>query len=424
MRRNLSTYFVLLITFLASCKKYDDVFEESPDKRLNEILATYQEALISAPYGWKGLVYPAGLPGTAIGFYFKFDSANRVNMLSDFDTASAVNFRQSSYRLKALQQPCLLFDTYSYIHTLCDPDAGVNGGNYGKGLYADFEFAIDGIYGDTIKLTGRLNGSKAVFVKATSQEAQDYYDKKRNWEFDNISRFLTYFKQLTVGQGTYDIYVNKLQRQVKFVWSDEGGVKSFTTLFLYTPVGISFVTPLNDGKQSISSLDNVQWNETAQRITFKSGGKDGVISSFIKPLVVDTSAGQRWWNAAVAAGTYWISVDGFHIDGVDDALNTRSIPNFRFMFYWPDYGEGYDFGAVYTGVAFGPAIKPRFGTNGVVTFSVDGRFGTVPSAASTVVTNIANKYQESTGYYFVQTGEGSYDMVNVKDARSWISWFY
>ncbi|MVT09951.1 DUF4302 domain-containing protein [Chitinophaga tropicalis] len=423
MRKNLSLYFLVVISFFASCRKYDDVFNESPDERINEVLAQYQQTLTDAPYGWKGWVYPSGLPGTAIGFYFKFDTANRVNMLSDFDTASAINFRQSSYRLKALQQPCLLFDTYSYIHTLCDPDGSVNGGDYGKGLYSDFEFAIDGIYGDTIKLTGRLNGSKAVFVKATSKEAQDYYDKKRNWEFDNFSRFLTYFKQLTVGQGTYDVYTNKLTRQIKFVWPDAGGVKSFTTLYLYTPVGISFVTPFNDGKQTISSLDNIRWDAGAQQITFKAGTQDGKITAYIKPLVVDSTAAQRWWSSAAASRVYWVTLTGFHIDGVDDALKLNSIPGFRFMSYFPNYAQGYDYSATVAGDDYGPAIKPTFGVNGIVKFRVDGTFGQVPAEAATVMNALITKYQESTGYYLVQTSERSYDMVNVKDARSWITWF-
>src|SRR4051812_12260494 len=129
---------VVIIGFSGCNKKEDTVFDKSIDVRLNEKLAADQKALTGAPYGWKGLIYPAGLKGGVVAFYFKFDTSNRVEMFSDFDPASAITPMTASYRLKALQQPSLLFDTYSYVHVLADPDGSVNGGDYGGGLGSDF----------------------------------------------------------------------------------------------------------------------------------------------------------------------------------------------------------------------------------------------------------------------------------------------
>jgi hypothetical protein len=423
MTKNLLLYILLITATFSSCTKKDDfVFDQSPDERINKTLAEYSSALTGSEYGWNGFVYPSGLPGTPFGFYFKFDTENRVQMFSDFDSLSAVTVKESSYRLKALQQPSLLFDTYSYIHVLCDPDASVNGGSYGAGLFSDFEFAIDGIYGDTIKLTGRLHGSKAVLVKATSQEAQDYYEKKRNWEFNNISRFLTYFKQLTAGGTKYDIYVNKLYRQIQFIWVTGEGVKTFTTPYYYTNTGIGLVNPLNDGKQSISGFDNISWDPAAQIMKFKVNSADATITGVIKPLAIDTDAGSRWWNTAANAGLYWVSTSGFHVDGVDDAYGIQRIAGFQFMFYYPNFNPGYDAGAILTTATFGPALQPTFNKNGTVSFTTPGRFGTPPTDGATATTNNTTKFTEPTGFYFVQTGDNSYDMVNVKDARSWITW--
>jgi hypothetical protein len=425
MRRNLSLYLLLIIVALASCKKdYDDVFDESPDSRINETLAAYNKTLIGAPYGWKALVYPSGMPNTAFGFYFKFDSSNRVDMFSDFDSLSAVTVRTSSFRLKSLQQPCLLFDTYSYIHVLCDPDASQNGGYYGKGLFSDFEFAIDNVSGDTIKLTGRLNGSKAIFVKATSQEAQDYYDKKRNWEFNKFSRFLTYFKLLTVGSNKYDIYVDRLNRAIRLAWVSNNGERTFSTNYYFDGNGVTFSTPFRDGALSFSAFSDIKWDVSGQRLTMKVGESNGVISSAIKPLVLDKEAGKRWYNTAAASGTYWVSLSGFHVDGVDDAYNVTGIEGFNFMFYYPAYDGTYDFsGILPTQYAYGPALTPAFNTNGTVSFQYPQLvFGEIPENATNAVGQIITKYQESAGFYFVQTGAASYDMVNAKDARTWISW--
>ncbi|TWV98994.1 DUF4302 domain-containing protein [Chitinophaga pinensis] len=425
MRKNLSLYLLLLIVALASCRKeYDDVFDESPDTRINETLAAYNKTLIGAPNGWKALVYPSALEGTAFGFYFKFDSSNRVDMFSDFDSVSAVTVRTSSFRLKSLQQPCLLFDTYSYIHVLCDPDASKNGGYYGKGLFSDFEFAIDGVYGDTIKLTGRLNGSKAIFVKATSQEAQDYYDKKRNWEFNKFSRFLTYFKLLTVGSNRYDIYVDQLYRRITLKWISNNGEKEFSTNYYFDNNGVSFTTPFRDGAVSFANFSDIKWDVATQRLTVKAGENSGVITSSIKPQVLDKEAGKRWYNTAASTESYWVSLSGFHVDGVDDAYGVTGIAGFNFMFYYPVYDGEYDFAGILPSQgAYGPAFTPVFNTNGTVGFDFSGlAFGQIPETASSTIGNIITKYRESAGFYFVQTGESSYDMVNAKDARSWITW--
>jgi len=157
-------YILVASTGFLSCKKDKTVFSQTPDERLNAVLKADQDTLVNAPYGWKGFVFPSGLSGGVVGFYFKFNNSNRVQMFSDFDSLSAVTMMESSYRLKALQQPALIFDTYCYVTVLADPDGSVNGGPYGAGLSSDFEFSIDSIKGDTIRLTGRTHGSKAFLV--------------------------------------------------------------------------------------------------------------------------------------------------------------------------------------------------------------------------------------------------------------------
>src|SRR5688572_3419281 len=240
MKKALSYILAATIGFYGCNKKSDDAFSESSDERLNETLAKYQAALTGAQYGWKGFIYPAGSKGGLVGFYFKFNENNRVEMFSDFDSTAAVTPMTASYRLKALQQPALLFDTYSYVHVLADPDAAVNGGSYGDGLVSDFEFAIDSIVGDSVKLTGRFNGSKAVLIKATQQEAQNYYDDKySNRAFSNMNKIVNYFQRLVVGSTQYEIEVNQSTRTIIFTWVDnDGNVHTATTGYYYVIDGI------------------------------------------------------------------------------------------------------------------------------------------------------------------------------------------
>ncbi|HKG67664.1 MAG TPA: DUF4302 domain-containing protein, partial [Segetibacter sp.] len=124
MKRNFAV-ILLVISIFSSCQKDDEaIFNKSADERLNEALAAYQTKLTGATDGWKGFIYPK--TGGVYTFYFKFNDANRVSMLSSFDSTSAVTLKESSYRLKGLQQPSLLFDTYSYLHALADPNGSVN----------------------------------------------------------------------------------------------------------------------------------------------------------------------------------------------------------------------------------------------------------------------------------------------------------
>lgn len=429
MNKQLLIYFSLFLLAFSSCRKDKDVFGVSPDKRLDDTLARYSSVLTGAPYGWRGLVYPAGTPGTAFGFYFKFDTLNRVQMFSDFDSVSAVTVKESSYRLKALQQPSLLFDTYSYIHVLCDPDASVNGGAYGQGLDSDFEFAIDGVFGDTIKLTGRMHGSKAVLIKATSVEAQDYYDNKRNWEFNYISRFLTYFKQLTTSTRKYDIVANTLYRQIRFTWPAGNGPQQTTVGYYFTPDGIAFNTTLDDGKSGITALHDIKAVPGKESMTMMVNDAPASIDAVIKPLVLDSTAPRRWWSSRDQAGIIWYSPYAFHVNGVDDALQMETMSGYGGIAFLANQytSQSYDMGAILAGADFfGPVFSHKFNTNGTISFTSPGisagSLAQLPQEYVPYAQILAAKFTESTGFYIVQTGANAYDMVNVKDARSWVSW--
>ncbi|HRO70758.1 MAG TPA: DUF4302 domain-containing protein, partial [Chitinophagaceae bacterium] len=110
--KNFIIFVFVIAAVFSSCKKDDKtVFDKSPDERLKEQLDAYQSQLSGASNGWKGLLRTNNGNGSTFGLFFKFNDANRVSMLSDFDLESAVTLKESSYRLKALQQPSLLFDT-------------------------------------------------------------------------------------------------------------------------------------------------------------------------------------------------------------------------------------------------------------------------------------------------------------------------
>ncbi|MGO4293984.1 DUF4302 domain-containing protein [Chitinophaga sp. RAB17] len=429
MKNNLICLLFIMTGMFACKKETDPVFDKSPDERINEALSHYQQVLTSAPYGWRALVYPAGVPGSVYGFYFSFSDANRVQMFSDFTATSTNAVKESSWRLKALQQPCLLFDTYSYLHVLCDPDASHNGGQDGQGLGSDFEFAINGAAGDSVWLTGRFNKSKAVLIKATQQEKTAYYQQQINRSIDSIGAILTYFHRLTVGSSSYDISINNFLHQITFTWIADGKVKTKTTGYTYTSTGISLSPAFNDNGITISSFDQVKWENGA--INFTAGGKTASITETVTPVAIDYAAPKRWYEYAVQNEKYWATDGGFHVNGQDNAFHLNSLPGYAFLTYYPQInGPGTDLdllGFVLRGddgniIAYGPGYSaPTYTSDGRIIFNDIGFSGSMP-ANKTPVEKTRSLMADPMGYYLVQLRPLTYAMVSARDGKSWITW--
>ncbi|GAA4208934.1 hypothetical protein GCM10022289_33590 [Pedobacter jeongneungensis] len=163
-------YVMLVVTvFITGCKKDSDPVFDDPDARLIAELAADQAKLLASVNGWKATIYPKG--GKGYSYYLKFDASGKISMLSDFNATSATTLKESTYRLKALQFPTLIFDTYSYIHLAADPDASVSGGTSATGLKSDFEFAFDKASGDSLKMNGIFNGNAMTMIKLSEAES-------------------------------------------------------------------------------------------------------------------------------------------------------------------------------------------------------------------------------------------------------------
>ncbi|WP_343699924.1 DUF4302 domain-containing protein [Chitinophaga sp.] len=430
-------YTMAAFLVLASCSKKDDpVFDESPDVRLNKVLAEYQAALAGAPNGWNAELRTAN--GSLYHFHFGFNDANRVQMYADFDTLTASVRKESSFRLKALQQPALLFDTYSYVHILADPDATVNGGEFGLGLSSDFEFSLDTLAADSIKLTGRFNGSKMILRKASAQDLQAWQNGQ--WKnallFESISALiLNYFKRLNVGGKAYEISLNAARREITFTWRDGGGIpRQHTTTYSFSGNNVQLDTPLTDGGTTISTLSNLSWNAGTSSFQVNVNGTQAAsIAGAIAPMIPDLNAPTRWWQYMADREYFWTSFFGFHVNGVDDAFKIRSIPGLYALVFVPRFGSEqgviYDL-AAFTSVSgsnlnllFGAAFRPPvFTTDGRVIFRYFGTLGDVPPEHEEKYINTASLLNSTSGFYLVQTSETSYDMVSATDAKAWITW--
>lgn len=430
MKRNIILYFFVVLIFSA-CQKDETLFEESPDDRLNEALSKYQSALTSSPAGWKATLRLSS--GSLYNFHLRFNNSNRVFMFADINSQAAATEKESSYRLKALQTPSLIFDTYSYIHVLADPDASVNGGTYGQGLSSDFEFSLDSLVSETIYLTGRKFGTKLTLVKASQQDLDAW--QNGGWAsvlaIENIDKIQNYFKRVQIGGVAYEVRVNVQNRTITFIWIDgSGNPQQFTTEYNYSATGIALARPFNTGSEVINQIAINGWDNTNFILNISVNGTATTIAGATKPLVVDASAARRWWQQAANAGTYWISFDGFHVNGVDDAFSIKTLDKYYYLIYWPSYDPGSNdlFAPVFLNNAgnglelkYGAAPKiPQFTTDGRAVFTLLGNYGPYPSTGPAALTR--SQLLISQGYYFIQTGANSFDMVSASDAKAWISW--
>jgi hypothetical protein len=261
-------YLIIFLTLclgLTGCDKGldDSVFDETPDQRLTKTLEGLQTQLSGAPNGWKVFVYPGG--GRAYGYYMKFNNENRVTMYGDFNGAQGETAKESSYRLKALQQPSLIFDTYSYIHIPADPKASVNGGDAGQGLNSDFEFAYDPSKAqeDTIRMIGRFKESKLLMIKATADEAAKYGAAKIKAVQDSTRKYLQQnsYLLLRLPDGINKaLSMNLTSRAFSLSYVDNGNLVSFNTSFAFTSYGIYLKEPIVYNDKSYYELF---WDEAA-----------------------------------------------------------------------------------------------------------------------------------------------------------------
>ncbi len=435
--KNISIILFLVFAMLSGCKKENDrAFDQTPEQRLTASLKKYQDLLEGASNGWKAVVQTDSGRGLSYGFYFKFDNRNRVTMYSDFEPGSASTPKESSYRLKALQQVSLLFDTYSYIHVLADPDPRVAGGEVGNGYGVDFEFFFDGGNSrDTINMIGIKNGSKARFIRATKEEADAYNsgNLSNSIKFPELyNSIFTYWKSVTINGVNYQVIVSSDSRSVVINWiGSNGQPQTFTSSFYYTSLGIEFYDALINGTVVIKGFSNFSLNAADGSINVIANNTTTSLKGIANPIYVDINAAKRWWDFSVAEDDFWFSSNGFHVNGIDDAFGIGNLPGFSGLFYGANYvtlptGQG---DALLFSGQYGPIMSspPEFTVNGRIIIKNSGFRYVEPAGTPTnPINNTRNKMNDPVGYYLVQTGPNSYDMVvaSPSNATSWITWIF
>lgn len=412
------TLWMLLL--FTSCKKELQDYE-SPDRRLTELLNSYEEALVNSPDGWIGYLYPKG--GGSYTFKFYFDPANRVRMYADFREDYAAAFKESSYRFKVEAVISLYFDTYSYIHELSDPNPAVIQGVVGQGLVSDFEFSVLALSGDTMSLRGNHNESELILVRAQPEQGESYVQTvyAMNEYIRQLDAIPWYFKQLEFAGQTFMLSLNNEIKTFSLYYTSQGQFQSFSTQFIVTDQGIRLREAFTFGGESLSELTDFIFDLTAQTATVRINNSTTALLTTVRdaPIIDPQAAIDFFVNTYI-----YRSSSGFTINGVTDYYSLREVPSFTSLSYEPRYYiDNYDVLLLNFGVNFyGGVFQSHAGNNGIIVFdNLLGFTGVTPGGVHTnKVVNSAALWVDPQGYYVVKTGNNAYDLVQVANPNIWI----
>lgn len=421
-------YGLLLLTAFSGCSKNE--FEPklgNPDERLSEQSKAYQTQLAGAAYGWKAFLATGG--EEVYTFTFKFDDKNRTIMTADIN-GTTVAEKESSYRLKSMQRPTLLFDTYSYLHLLQDPNPGVSGGTAGQGRLSDFEFAFVSSSADTIKLEGTFNKSQLILVRSKSKEETDQTLTAAATLASTINKVKTYFKRLAFDGVEYEVNIDASSKSFAITSYDGGVAKVASSLYYVDGLNIVFLKPIIVGSTTLTGLSNVVYDAGVSVVNATANGKPVVIKEAITPISYDKSVATTF---ASFVGKQWRSTNAFTKDGVSDYLGVRSIPGYQFFIYWANTNAlgapNRDLiGFVRANIDYYGGFtlpKPEI-NNGIMKYVQVGNTAGVNGAPYNVAPNNAKAASTMAnlklpqGFYVIQPRAGVYDFVSVEDARIWI----
>ena len=244
MKKKIFIYMLLLLpAFLCqSClKDQEDLFDKDAGLRVQELANSAEKTLNNSEHGWVLNYFPdesQQYGGYAYTLQFE-DGIARVG----FELEPG-KFEESEYSLKSYSSATLSFDTYnSLMHHFATPSSG-----HTQGYHGDFEFTIDSVGENVVKVRGVRNKNVLYFTKL-DESAEDYLAKveKVSDEF-----FLPNYTG-TVGTGEAKGTVDVDNRQLTITYND--GASSQKRPYVFTDKGIRFYEPMTINGGTLQEME-------------------------------------------------------------------------------------------------------------------------------------------------------------------------
>lgn len=284
-----------ILSMMISCKKtsYVPAFDKSPQERAADQINLVSTTLTGAPNGWI-----ATLPTQAGGgysFYVNFDNQQNVIMYGDLTDASASTSIKSYYRVKQDIGTDLVFDSYTYISMLDDPNSSILGGASKIGYNSDIDFIYDRSSADSIIFTGKKYRQSFKLVKATAAQKASYEAAGLKTAIDKFKNFFTTVKYpyidivsgaTTIKAGVNINSTNNLTagKRTNFtgVLADGKTIGSGSAKFAFTLDGASI---LNSGLTYAGiTFVRFTWKDATTLALYDNTGKEYIIKSSPSPV--------------------------------------------------------------------------------------------------------------------------------------------
>ena len=218
--------------FLQSCQtEEENVFDKSYSERMDDFLQKAQETLVASQYGWALDYYPKSNQSYGgVAYTIKF---TRDNAIVRYENKPDDGEVKSLYKMKEDDGPVLSFDTYNtFLHTYATPKSGEYRGKEG-----DFEFVIDSIGADRIKIHGKRS-LNTMYLRKLSGESSEYMEKVT--ELTNL--FVFSDVALNIGGKPYTLVItDKNNRQLAIYDGDKIVAES---AYAFTDKGIRLYEPI------------------------------------------------------------------------------------------------------------------------------------------------------------------------------------
>ena len=276
-------YIILFQLSFLSCKKseVEPLFPDSANQRATNAVSGYKKQLTDAQYGWKGAYYPDGGQAGGYSFYLKFDATGKVTMYSDIDEINYSNGYkpyfsngydkafETTFQVKALQKPTLIFDSYSYLHELVNPDY-----NGGTGQFADMELEFVSATDNTITLVGNVNKTQLVLTKITKIESDNLANGTFASVFNGTYNYANSASFLTLVLPTGDKADLQIDLNNKFLvlyfLNKSGNIDAVSSSFIVTTTGIQLKDPVTFGG---TTFQEMFWDAALKLYYINVGGK-------------------------------------------------------------------------------------------------------------------------------------------------------
>ncbi|MCZ4693750.1 DUF4302 domain-containing protein [Ancylomarina euxinus] len=338
---NLYITSLILLAFTACNNDFESEFDLSPDERASEAVKEFKEVLTSSEYGWLTHYYPNPNKFGGYTYILNFGETGTVSMNWDlYDYPD-----QAEYSVKMIEEPILIFDTYSKFSKMTDPEIGELGKGYGGEL--EFSFVRQSADGDTLYLAERVNEDPMVLVKATAEtsaQLREYAKHAEHLTRRNESVVPFYFNLSVDGWDSSVNMVFDENRSIAFLsYMLAGESKRELMPVNFTHEGFEFHHPLvlngigvrsfkYDASKNQFDITDVDVTGAFKYETIYTAELDGMVTKLFGPKSFDSSG--KYISPKLLSLMSGLRIDGasFKSFDVDPYLKSWAPKTFEIFF--------------------------------------------------------------------------------------------